>query len=82
MLCRAISQNDTVCYQQSLNDDETFEETEFTGLSLIITEMEVPTIIDRANTVIEIHDNDSKPAFIEKYQLLYVWLWVLHSYHT
>ena len=66
MLGRPISQNDTVCYLQSLNDDETIEETEFTGLSLIVTEMEVPTIIDRANTVIEIHDNDSKPVFIDK----------------
>ena len=60
MLDRPISQNETVCYHQSLNDDENFENTEFTGLSLIIKDMEAATIIDRPNTLIEIHDNDSK----------------------
>ena len=60
MMDKSISQNETVCYHQSLNDDETLENTEFTGLSLIVKEMEAATIIDRPKTVIEIHDNDSK----------------------
>ena len=59
MLDRPISQNEIVCYHQSLNNDDKFENTEFTGLSLVIKDMEATTIIDRPNTVIEIHDNDS-----------------------
>ena len=65
MLDRPISQNEIVCYHQSLNNDETLENTEFTGLSLVIKEMEAATVIDRPNTLIEIHDNDSKSLFIK-----------------
>ena len=55
-----ISQNESTCYDQTFNNDERLEDTEYTGIRLHIKEATSYTKIERETSIIEIVNDDSK----------------------
>ena len=56
----AIAGGQTVCYHQRVYDDTRVEPTEYTGLTLLVSNTTAATVVERSHTVIRINDDDCK----------------------